>query len=301
MSDSKSRSADYSPDIDPDALVARVRVLLPSLPPASARVAQLILDDPALVSRSTLHDLVQVVGTSEATIVRTARTLGFRGYPDMRLALATAVGQRRQEDQITGDITVSDSIRDVIDKISGAEQRALRETAAHLDAEVIDRIADAVVAARKIVLYGAGASSLIAADLHQKLTRIGLISHAPADNHLAVTQAVLLAPSDVAIAISHSGETSETLAFLRQAHKAGASTVAVTSVDGSTLTTHADHVVYAAGRDSIFRPAALSSRISHLMAIDCIFVAIAQRTFDRTTRAVAATHEALSSSRTRKH
>ncbi|WP_070380246.1 MurR/RpiR family transcriptional regulator [Rhodococcus sp. WMMA185] len=300
MSDSQVHSGDYSQDRDPDALVARVRVLLPSLPPASARVAQLILDDPVLVSRSTLQELVRVVGTSEATIVRTARTLGFRGYPDMRFALATAAGQRRQEHQITGDITATDSAREVIDKISGAEQRALRETAAHLDAEVLDRIAEAIVAARKIAIYGAGASSLIAADLQQKLMRIGLISHAPADNHLAVTEAVLLTKHDVAIGISHSGETGETLAFLRQAHQSGAVTVALTSVDSSTLTTHADHVVYAAGRDDIFRPAALSSRISHLMAVDCLFVVVAQRTYDSTVRAVAATHDALAASRARK-
>ena len=283
--------------LTPDALSARIRTLLPSLPPAATKVVQLVLDDPALVSRSTIQELVDIVGTSEATIVRAARSLGFRGYPDLRFALASAEGQRLTPRRIDGDIDASDTIRDVIEKIASAEQRAIRETAAHLDPPTIDRLADAVVSARKIVIFGAGASGLVAADLHQKLMRIGLTCHVTADNHLALTEAVLLKTDDLAIAISHSGETTEALAFLQAAQRAGSTTAALTGATDSPLTKVATHVLYAAGGDSVFRPAALSSRISHLMVVDCLFVAVAQRTYDQTLAAVKTTREALQAHR----
>ena len=72
-----------------DNLVATVRGLLPSLTPAARTVARLILEDPATVAKSTITELSAASGTSEATIVRTARLLGFAGYPQLRLALAT--------------------------------------------------------------------------------------------------------------------------------------------------------------------------------------------------------------------
>ncbi len=256
-------------------------------------MAGLALDDPETVSRSTIHQLAGLVGASEATIVRAARALGFAGYADLRLALAAAGGQRRRQHQVTGDIDPGDSIREVIEKISGAEQQAIRETAAHIDAGAIERIADAVAAARKVVVYGAGASALVAADLDLKLLRIGLTSRASADHHVALTEASLLTGADVAIAVSSSGRTEEAVSFLRAAGGAGATTVAITGARSSPLTGHAAHVLFAAGRDSVFRAAALSSRISQLMAIDCLFVAVAQRTYDDTTRAVATTREAL--------
>lgn len=292
----KATTADVD-QTDPDALAARIRTQMASLPPASAKVAQLILDDPRVVARSTIQELVTVVGTSEASIVRAARSLGFKGFPDLRYALAAAYGQQRSDHQITGDIDAADPIGDVIQKISSAEQQAIRETAAHIDGAEIERIADAIVAGRKMVVYGAGASGLVAADLSHKLLRVGLTCHASPDSHLALTEAALLTNSDLAIAVSHSGETKEAIAFLAAAQEAGAITVALVGAQDATVTKYANHVVYAAGRDSVFRPAALSSRISQFMAIDCLFVAVAQRTYETTTASVATTREVLSTYR----
>lgn len=57
----------------PVNLVATVRAVLPSLTPAAQAIARLILDDPGMVARSTITEFSAVSGTSEATIVRTAR------------------------------------------------------------------------------------------------------------------------------------------------------------------------------------------------------------------------------------
>lgn len=297
LTDERDSDSTLSETADPDALAARIRTQLPGLAPALAKVAQLILDDPGMVARSTIQELVAMIGTSEATIVRASRALGFKGFPDLRYALAAASGLRRAGHNITGDIDASDSIRDVIEKISSAEQQAIRETAAHIDGAEIERVADAIVVARKVVVYGAGASGLVAADLHQKLLRIGLSCHSTPDVHVAFTEAALLRESDVAIAVSHSGETREAISFLAAAEIAGAVTVALVGAQDSAITRHAQYILYAAGRDSLFRPAALSSRISDLMAVDCLFVAVAQRTYESTTAAVALTREALATHR----
>lgn len=54
----------------------------------------------------------------------------------------------------------------------------------------------------------------------------------------------LVAPGDVAIAVSQSGETADTLAALEQARQGGAHTLAVTNVMGSTLGRQADQAIY---------------------------------------------------------
>lgn len=77
-----------------DGLAATVRGLLPSLTPASARIARLIVEDPAQVARSTISELSALAGTSDSSIVRTARALGFSGYPELRLALAASAARQ---------------------------------------------------------------------------------------------------------------------------------------------------------------------------------------------------------------
>ncbi|MGH3318901.1 MAG: MurR/RpiR family transcriptional regulator, partial [Streptosporangiaceae bacterium] len=71
----------------------RVRALLPSLPPAERRVAQHLVEDPRLVASSTITELAHACGTSETTVIRFCRAIGFSGYPELRLMLATEAGR----------------------------------------------------------------------------------------------------------------------------------------------------------------------------------------------------------------
>jgi DNA-binding MurR/RpiR family transcriptional regulator len=46
-------------------------------------------------------------------------------------------------------------------------------------------------------------------------------------------------------------------------------------------------------RESELRPAAMSSRTSQLLVVDCLFVGVAQRTYATAAPALAASYEAL--------
>ncbi|GII02067.1 MurR/RpiR family transcriptional regulator [Planobispora takensis] len=277
----------------PVNLVATVRAVLPSLTPAAQSIARLILDDPAMVARSTITEFSSVSGTSEATIVRTARALGFAGYSQLRFALAAAVARETPERLVPGDLGPDDPLTDVIAKVTRAESEALADTAAQLSPDTLDAVVAAVSAARRVDVYGVGASGLVAVDMAQKLMRIGLSGHSFTDAHLAVTSAALVREGDVAVGVSCTGETPDVLGPMRTARKGGAATVAITNNPRSSLGELADHVLVSAGRETAFRPGALASRISQLLIVDCIFVGVAQRTFETADPALRATRDAL--------
>ncbi|MET8338287.1 MurR/RpiR family transcriptional regulator [Streptosporangium canum] len=277
----------------PVNLVATVRAVLPSLTPAAQAIARLILDDPGMVARSTITEFSAVSGTSEATIVRTARALGFAGYSQLRFALAAAVAREEPERLVPGDLGPDDPLTDVIAKVTRAESEALADTAAQLNPDRLGAVVEAMTAARRVDVYGVGASGLVAADMAQKLMRIGCSSHAFTDAHLALTSAALLGEGDVTVGVSCTGETPDVIAPMRLARKAGATTVAITNNPRSSLAELAEHVLVSAGRETAFRPGALASRISQLLIVDCIFVGIAQRTFETSDAALRATRGAL--------
>ncbi|MFC7762892.1 MurR/RpiR family transcriptional regulator [Catellatospora bangladeshensis] len=56
-----------------------MRMELPNLPDALQRVAEQILEDPALAAQASIVDLAERAGTSTATVTRFCRVLGFRG------------------------------------------------------------------------------------------------------------------------------------------------------------------------------------------------------------------------------
>jgi DNA-binding MurR/RpiR family transcriptional regulator len=147
-------------------------------------------------------------------------------------------------------------------------------------------------------LYGVGASAFVAMDFQQKLHRIGRVAFAWADTHAALTSAALLGPKDVAIGISHTGATVDTIDALAQARAQGATTVALTNFPRSPLALAAEHVLTTAARETTFRSGAMASRLAQLTVVDCMFVGVAQRTYANTLAAVAATRGAVDGRRT---
>lgn len=280
-----------------DALTATVRGLLPSLTPAAARIASLIVEDPAQVARSTISELSALAGTSESSIVRTARALGFAGYPELRLALAASAARQGPRSTLSSGITQDDAPHEVIAKLVHTESQAVLETATQLDPEQLAGAVTAVCGGGQLHIAGVGASGLVAQDLQQKLARIGRPCHAHGDSQSALTSAVLLGAGDVFLAVSHSGESRDVLEPLRRASAEGATTVVITNHPLSTAARLADFVLVSAGRETTFRPGAMASRISQLVVVDCLFVCVAQRTYDTSSRALRITHQALESDR----
>lgn len=281
---------------EPGALAAKVRTMAPSMTRSMQRVAETVAADPAGCAALTVTGLAERTGTSEATVVRTARLLGYPGYRDLRLALAGLAAQQASgaAPAITTDISVDDPLSDVVAKLTQDERQTLADTAGALDVAQLEATVSALTAARRIDVYGVGASSLVAQDLAQKLLRIGLIAHAHADPHLAVTNAVQLRAGDVAIAITHSGRTVDVIEPLQAAFDHGATTVAITGRPDGEVTQYADHVLTTStARESELRPAAMSSRTSQLLVIDCLFIGVAQRTYETAAPALHASYEAL--------
>lgn len=274
-----------------------VRAILPQLARAERRVAEALLDDPSLVVDKTITEVARACQTSETTVVRFCRAAGFRGYPDLRLALATELGRddaRRREELLTGaDIDRDDPLAQLVAKVARTEASAIEDTLKQLDLDQLDKVVTALIQARRIALFGLGASGFGAQDLQQKLLRIDRMAFVVADPHLALATAALLTTGDVAMAWSHSGETRETVACLAKAREHGATTVAVTNDPHSPLAAQADLLLTTAARETRFRTGAMASRIAQLAVVDCVYLAVAQRTYDATMDALTRTFDAV--------
>jgi DNA-binding MurR/RpiR family transcriptional regulator len=285
---------------DADILV-RIRGALPALRPAERRVAETVLADPAAAAELSISALARQCATSESTVMRLCRSLGLERFPELRLALARAASrdEARFGDgaEISGDISPTDSLADVVRKIGFSDARAIEDTTSTLDIEALSQAADAVNGARRIDIYGIGASGFVCQDLHQKLHRIGLLAFAWPDPHAALTSAALLTDQDVALGISHTGTTIDTIDPLRLAASRGATTIAITNFASSPITEYAGLVLTTAARETTFRSGATASRIAQLAVVDCLFVAVAQRSYDRTMLALENTYAAVRSRR----
>lgn len=283
----------------------RIREAAAQLSPAERRVARLMEENPGRIAQLTASALAGEAATSAATVVRTAKSLGFDGYPQLRVALATEAGRAHSpsgppEPQIpqVADIEAGDDVPTILAKLVAFERAQLLATAQTLSTASVEVTADHLARAGRCCVFGLGSSGLVAQDLAQKVTRIGLTAFVHTEQEAAVVAASLLGPDDVAIALSHSGETPGTVEPLRRARRSGGFTAAITSNPWSTLAEHADQVLATAGPELGRRSAAVGSRTGQLLVVDALFARVAALV-PGTVTALRQTHDAIADSRSR--
>jgi DNA-binding MurR/RpiR family transcriptional regulator len=291
-----------APDV---GVLVTIRSLLPNLAPVERRVAQAVLDDPGGVAWRSISELARSCGTSATSVVRFCRAIGLRGYPDLRLALAGVMGSVAHDDAAavvaaSSDIDPDDDPLTITKKIAYADAAAITETASRLDVGALVKVVDALAVANRIDIYGVGASGLVAVDLQIKLQRIARPAYAWPDPHMAATSAALRGKGDVAVGLSHTGTTVDTIDALTEARAHGATTVAITNFPWSPITDVADFVLLTAARETAFRSGAMTSRIAQLTVVDCLFVTLAQRDLPRTMDALERTFAAAQAKRVRR-
>jgi len=275
----------------PDATVA-IRDALPQLTGATRRVAEVTLDDPASVASLPIAELAARAKTSQATVTRFCRQVGLSGYHELRLRLAQEVGRGRPTmwgEDLGLAIAPDDSTVHIATLLAQADIKALQLTAERLDHAVVDQVAERIAVASSIDLYGVEGSGNMAREAEVRLFRIGCRVRAWTEGHAAATSAALLGAGDVAIGISHSGRTRETVDALRSAGASGALTVALTNDPSSPLAQTADHTLVTSALETSFRRGSLACRHSQLLILDCLYVRVAQLTAKRTSAALART------------
>ncbi|GAA3563561.1 MurR/RpiR family transcriptional regulator [Nonomuraea rosea] len=279
---------------DDGTVLIRIRAAMPALRPSERRIAEEFAGDPAAAANLSIAELAARCGTSTTSVVRFYQRMGYAHYKDFRIDLTRAVAReeltRSSLPEVSGDIGRHDSLEGIVSKVAMNETLSIADTARALDMDALGEAVALLLSARRIDSFGVGASALVGLDLQQKLSRIGRTAINWHDSHSAWTSAATLDGACVAVAVSHTGATVDTVEFLSIARKSGAATVAITNFRDSPLAAAADVTLTTAARETKFRSGALGSRIAQLMVVDCLFTGVAQASYDESMAALRNTY-----------
>jgi RpiR family carbohydrate utilization transcriptional regulator len=276
-----------TPDLGvPREVLARVRAHLGTLQGADARVAEVLLRQPNVVIYKSASELGELAQTSSATVVRCVQKMGFKGFHDLKLALANELAvfeqARAEKPPAHGDPRLA-----VLAQITRAGAESVRDAGALVDADAFEAVVEALAGARRVLFLGVGTSAPLCQDAAYRFSAIGVLAEAPSDVHVQHVQARLLGDEDVCVVVSHSGSTRETLALVQAARAGGATTVAITSFAASPLTEQVDHAIVAGTRELALQLEAMASRLAHLALLDALLVAVAEHDVTRSGAALA--------------
>lgn len=276
-------------------ITAQLRARMPALTPSLQRIGRVILDQPTEIIHMTVSDLAEHAGTSVATVVRFCQDIGLKGFADLKIRLAAE--SIPPERGLHEDVTGTDTPAAVLDKILRSTAQAITDALGTVDAHSFTEAVGVLARAQRLLVVAVGTSSPLAQDAAYRFRTAGLPAEAPLDPHVQHVSAGLLQPADACLAISHTGQTRETLASTTAAKHAGAATIALTSFYRSPLTKIAGTCLVAGSRETNFRVEAMSSRIIHSTVLDALYVAFCLANPQRAQAAQHLTAEVLTEHR----
>ncbi|WP_152397516.1 MurR/RpiR family transcriptional regulator [Paenibacillus guangzhouensis] len=279
-----------------DNILIKIREMKESLTPVEKLVAEYILENLEDIPHLSIKNLAQLTKTSDASVLRFCKTMGYTGYRSFIVSISASLGSMDEDekDQYT-DIQPGDDLSIIISNISRNNIKSIEDTHSVIDKNEIARAVQVLRQSKRIAFFGIGASSLIGIDAEQKFSRINKMCHTYADGHSQLAAAVLLEKNDVAIFISNSGSTVEILDSLEIAKKNGAVTIAITKYHKSELADEADIVLSISTPEVTIRSGAMGSRIAMLTIIDILFAGVASAEYKNVKKYLTKTHNILSS------
>jgi len=253
-------------------MLARIQEQIPDLSRAEQHVARWVLDHPRQAADATLAEVAGQCGTSEPTVIRFCRHVGFDGFREFTIRLTEALS--RPVSTVHRNVSPDDTMPDAVTKVLDASIRSLTEMRAQLSAAPVERAVIAMANARQLAFAGLGASGHVANDARHKYFRLGIPCSALTDIPGVLQFAAIAEAADVLIITSHTGRWPELNRAARIARERGATVIALTEPH-SSLADASDIVFpsYAMEDTSIYTP--MSSRLAHLALLDALQVALA--------------------------
>lgn len=264
------------------------------------KVADYLVKNPDDLVNKTIANLADETGVSQATIFKLVKKLGFKGFQDFKISIATNSSNDSDPALIAyNDVTPEDTSYEIAVKVINSNILALQNLPPQLDQEKLDHTLARIYQSKFLHFFGIGGSSVIAYDAYQKFTRTEYRCDYISDYHLQLMTATKFTKDDTAFVFSHSGQSLETLKLAKIIAKTDATLIFLTGNPYSEIVSLADETLTVYSEESKYRTESLTSRILYLTLMDTLYINLTLHDEKKGQKAIKKIRNALSESKTK--
>ena len=256
----------------------RTSAAMSRLRDSEKKIVEFIVKNQEEIIHLSITEVAERSETSESSVVRLCKRLGYKGFQDLKIHLAKEV--ITPDKHIHEVIEKGDTVIQIKNKVFQSNIQALYDSIEVCSEDQIEKAVKVIASARLIEFYGTGGSGTVALDAQHKLLKLGVKSFAYNDSTLQSMSASVLTEHDVVIGISHTGSNTDVLKSLKLAKESGATIICITNNSKSPITNISDIVLQTASKETLFRTDAISSRIAQLTIIDVLVAAVANQKYE---------------------
>ena len=239
---------------------------------AEKKIADYMMEHKAQAVDMTVGELAKASGTSDATVSRFCRRCGFKGFQNLKLALAREVLEEEQSNQeVTNDIDRGD-LSQSLKNILANKVAELTETVKMMDPQSLEEILKKLEQARMVQLAAVGNTIPVALDGAFKFNQLGIPAVAGDIWETQAAYAFNLGPEDVVLIISNSGYSRRLQTLAEGARENGSTLVLITNNPDSSLAEVCDYRIITATREKLLTEEFWFSRVTATAVTEILYL-----------------------------
>ncbi|QDE28863.1 MurR/RpiR family transcriptional regulator [Paremcibacter congregatus] len=247
------------------------------------KLADFILNNASLLRDYSSQQLAEAVGVSQSSVVKFSQKLGYRGYPDLKLAVSEDLGRggTTQSDLVQAGARTTPAMGGVFEDIARMKRDILNTIAELNQEEVLLDVVRVLEEAHRIQFVAAGGYSLLLKDFSLKLMIMGKSVIAESDLFLQKANLASMKRGDVLLAVSVSGQNSQIVDLAETAKEAGVTVISVTEYDVNPLSLCADLSLFLCSEEAVASQIEhvphIAGRVALQHIIDALFLLLSNR------------------------
>lgn len=264
-------------------ILCQIRASYQKFTKSERKVADFIFDHAPEVLLMSINDLADACEVGETTVFRFCKTMKLQGYQEFKIQLSLSTQDKNKYniiEGISGNVEPEDSLEIVSQKLLNSNISVLRETSELINFEAMDTLLDKMITAERIFFFGVGASQIMAMMTTNKFLRVSNKVYCYTDSHMQTMEASMLSPRDVAIIISYSGSTKDSMLIAKLAKKSGAYVAGVTRFANSPLASQSDVVLLCGANEGPLQGGSTTAVMSQLFLMEVLYTEYYRKTYD---------------------
>ena len=228
--------------------IKQILTKVSSLNGAQRRLGHYLQNDRSAVLLSNVNELAEAVGVSKSTVVRFAKTLGYKGFPEFKREMQREMRHKlRAADRMEQTFTEIGDDKNIVAKLIKRDVQLLQETLRAVSLPDFHKSVEIIWRARKVYIIGLNASMALAYLLHFRLVRVKKDVHwiFLTGGTSLVEQLAFMDRRDVLIAIDFLRVPREVQTALQHARKIGVPVLGITDFPNTPIARAASVCLYA--------------------------------------------------------
>ena len=249
-------------------VIAKIISMQQSLTVSENEIAQYVIHNADSVVTSTITAIAKNTNTSEASINRFCKKIGFKGFNSFKVALA--------QDNFYNSMQESGAERQtgLVATVSNDYRHMLVNTTAMLDEEQVLRAAAEMRTAPHIFIFSLSYTGFVARELEFKLSMVGLYAKAISEPGNIRVYSSCVNKGDLVIVIAPTLMMRELYHAITTCRERGATILSITSYDSPKLSTLVDYKFIISDRITTQNSVSVSNNLMFLYVTDVLYCAL---------------------------